>query len=442
MSYAKNKHKRDPRIAFISLGCAKNTVDTEKALNNLWELGFTPVADPQDADALVINTCGFLETALEEAKEVLKEVKQLKDQGSLKYIMVLGCGVSRNKQKAESFFNQADGIYPLGTEKKLLKDLANLFKLRRSAKISNKRSISITLPHTAYLKVSEGCSRFCSFCTIPSIRGKYHSRPKEDLLAEAKALASRGVKELILIAQDTTAYGTDLYKKPALTELLKSLISMKKFHLIRIMYAYPEFFNDSLIDLWVNDPVIANYLDLPIQHSHPEILRKMNRKDTFNEFDRVFNSFRKKNSDFCIRTTVITGFPGEEEEHFNNLCNYIEKTNFTRLGAFAYSPEKGTPAAKLSDFHKKIAETRRDKIMTIQQKIHFANNDKLIGQTEKVIIDGLTEKDIYLARTFRDAPEIDSVVLLKSKSNHLPGDMVLAKYTDIDNYDLIAEKAL
>jgi len=429
------------KLSFISLGCPKNSVDSEKIINNFNDPFFSFEPDPEKANAVLINTCGFIKPAMEETKDTIQEMLSLKNNNQKLKIIAFGCAISRDFEYWKNMFPEIDAFFKLKEEQKLINFIKTIFKYpqdkKRGSILKETRDISATLPHYAYIKIAEGCSRYCSFCTIPSIRGKYISTPKEIIIKEAELLTKRGVKELILIAQDTTMYGMDIYKRPSLLTLLKSLVTIKDLKWIRILYAYPEHIDDKLLNFIVNSEKIINYLDLPIQHCHPEILKNMNREGTFAVFDNLFKKLRALKPEFCIRTSVITGFPGETEEHHQYLLNYLNLIKFDRLGVFKYDQEKGTSAysAKLQ-VSNHIKEKRYEELMFKQQKIHFQTNKYLKGKSIHTIIDSSIGKNIYLGRTYRDAPEIDSLIKIKSKNKLQPGNIVSVQVTDSIDYDL------
>ncbi|EKD26695.1 MAG: hypothetical protein ACD_79C01058G0002 [uncultured bacterium] len=428
-------------LSFISLGCPKNTVDSEKTLNFLAELNFNIVADPVKSDVVIVNTCGFIEPAVNETIDVLNEMINLKKKKRNLIIIAMGCAVSREEPVLQDVLKQIDGSFPLGREKELIAFLKEKFKnivVNANIDKSHKRTLSITLPHYAYLKIADGCSRNCTFCTIPSIKGKYISRPMDEIIDEANSLSKRGVKELIIIAQDTTNYGMDLYNTPKLLDLLKELIKIDEIKWIRLMYAYPENVTQELLDFILANPKFVKYIDMPIQHTHSDILTKMGRKNTFQLYDEIFSYLRKKNPDFCIRTSVITGFPGETDEHFSHLMNYIGKVKFDRLGVFKFCREKGAPAYKLDEIiPESTINTRHEQLMLCQQEIHFKKNEELVGKTLNVIIDQKIGKNKFIGRTERDAPEIDSHIIVNSHHKKIEsGNILQIKVKNYFDYDL------
>ena len=441
MSSFEKKVKRKPALYLISLGCAKNTVDSEKVLNRLFSRDFDFTTEALKADAAIINTCGFIAPALTETEDTMKEMMRIKRKKKNFKVFAMGCAVTRKGEEWKKMYKDMDGFFGLGQEEQMYDVLSSLFREslepEKASAESFERKIGITLPHYAYLKIAEGCSRFCTYCAIPSIRGPYHSVSKEDLIREARGLEKRGVKELLLIAQDTTVYGKDLYGAPALKDLLDELEKLEGLRWIRLLYAYPEVFDAALMDKLLSSSKILKYLDLPIQHSHPEVLKRMGRAKTFEVFDEIFTYLRKKNPDYCLRTTVITGFPGETEEQFSHLLQYIRKMRFDRLGVFQYYSEQGTPAAELENpVPAKIKKRRYETLMLTQQNIVFEKNRSWVGRDMDVIVESQTAPGQYVGRSFRDAPDIDTFVEFESKKVLNSGDIVSVRITGTQDYDL------
>ena len=434
--------KSKKNLCLISLGCAKNTVDSEKILNRLFNDEFDFVTDPIYADAVIINTCGFIKPAMEETEKTIREMLKIKRRKKHFIVIGTGCAITRYEKELKKKFPETDAFFPLKSEEELEKFVLSKFGILKHERKEGpaERKIGIVLPHFAYLKIAEGCNRLCSFCSIPLIRGKYKSVSMEVLVKEAEYLAKRGVKELILIAQDTTIYGKDLYGKPMLLELLKQLEMIHGIEWIRLLYAYPEFIDPSFLDHMASSKKLLKYLDLPIQHSHPEILKKMGRAHTFEVFDGIFRYLREKHPDFCLRTTVITGFPGETEEHFQHLLQYIKEIQFDRLGVFTYYDEVGTRAASIDNkLPQKEIEKRRHFLMLEQQKILFNKNKQLNGKIFYAIIEGQTDRGSFIGRSFRDAPDIDTFIEIHSKRQLLSGNIVQVRITGSRDYDLVAE---
>lgn len=441
MSIPEKTARRKPSLYLISLGCAKNTVDSEKILNRLFNRDFDFTTEVSKADAALINTCGFIAPAIEETENTMKEMMRIKRKKKHFRVFAMGCAVSRKGEEWKKIYKDMDGFFSLGEEEQMYSALCSLFKdSLEQAKPEGEvfeRKISITLPHYAYLKIAEGCSRFCTYCSIPSIRGPYHSIPKEALIKEARGLEKRGVRELLLIAQDTTVYGKDIYGAPAIKDLLGELEPLEGIRWIRLLYAYPEQFDAELMDKLLTSSKILKYLDLPIQHSHPEVLKRMGRAKTFEVFDEIFAYLRKKNPDFCLRTTVITGFPGETEEQFSHLLQYIRKMRFDRLGVFQFYSEKGTPAAELDNpVPAKVKRKRYETLMLTQQNIVFEKNKSWVGRNMDILVESQTALHQYIGRSFRDAPDIDTFVEFESKKALNSGDIVSVRITETKDYDL------
>ncbi len=439
----KTNSTHKPRIALVSLGCSKNTVDSEKLLGHFYDADFDLVAEPVNADAVIVNTCGFIQPAIHETRDTLSDMIRLKKKQKNLRVFAMGCYVSRGTEDWKKSFPDLDGLFPLSQSDKIVSHLQDIFQYKMPERFESfnthtfRRPVATTLQHYSYLKIAEGCKRTCTYCTIPSIRGDNVSKPMDDLLKEAEYLAKRGVKELILIAQDTTAYGIDLYGKPSLLELLKKLTLVSGIEWFRLFYAYPDHIDSALANFLLESPKMIPYLDLPIQHSHADVLRRMCRANSFSTYDALFKKLCAQNPDYCLRTTLITGFPGESEEEFLHSLHYLQSVRFDRLGVFKYVREKGTPADSLPQhLTEEEKEKRFEKLMLQQQEIHFQKNQSWIGRTIPTIIDRVTYEDTYLGRTYRDAPDIDSVILIKSKKKLHPGSIISAEITGTKNYDL------
>jgi ribosomal protein S12 methylthiotransferase len=437
------QHK--PRIALVSLGCSKNTVDSEKLLGHFYDADFDLVREPIEADAVIVNTCGFIQPAIDETRDTLSSMIRLKKKQKDIKVFAMGCYVSRGTEDWKKSFPDLDGLFPLSQSDKIVSHLQDIFDYKAPKRFESfnhafRRPVATTLSHYSYLKIAEGCKRTCTYCTIPSIRGDNVSKSIEDLLKEAEYLAKRGVKELILIAQDTTAYGIDLYGKPSLLELLKRLTLVSGIEWFRLFYAYPDHIDSELTSFLLESPKMLPYLDLPIQHSHPEVLRRMCRVNSFSNYDALFKKLRAQNPDYCLRTTLITGFPGESEEEFQHSFQYLKSIRFDRLGVFKYVREKGTPADLLQNhLTEEEKEKRFEKLMLQQQEIHFQKNQSWIGRTIPVIIDRMSYEGSYVGRSYRDAPDIDSVILIQSKKKLHPGSILSVEVTGMKNYDLEAQ---
>lgn len=414
------------KIGFVSLGCSKNLVDTEMMIKFYEDKGYEVVSNPAEAEMIVINTCGFIESAKQEAIDIILEMAEYKEYGACESLVVTGCLVERYFDELKEELPEVDLFIPIRDYEKIFDELSY-----------SKRKI--TTGNFAYLKIAEGCSNNCTYCAIPYIRGKYVSRPFEDILKEAQGLYDSGYREIIVIAQDTTKYGIDLYGKSRLPELLRELSKMN-FAWIRFLYAYPESITDELITVVKECDNICNYFDIPIQHISDSVLRRMGRRSTSETIWNVVSKLRKEIPDIILRTSLIVGFPGESEEDFEELKNFVQEVKFDRLGVFEYSKEDGTPAEKL-DGHMddEIKAKRRNVIMEIQQQISRKKNEEIIGKVLECKIEGQAEFG-YIARSYRDVPDEDGVVFVESEKQHKVGDIVLVRVVNAEEYDLIAEE--
>ncbi len=439
------------KIAFVSLGCDKNLMDSEIMLGLIEEEGYIITPDESDADIVIINSCGFIMEANEEAIDNILRIADYKTEGKLCGIIVTGCMAQRYKEEIFDSLPEVDAVVGTGDFEKIGEVIKALTEGKKQVKLITdnnnkisednflKRKIS-TAGGFAYLKIAEGCDNLCTYCTIPSLRGKYRSRTMDSLMRETEMLAKNGVKEIILIAQDTSMYGTDIYGKKALPELLKKISDIDGIEWIRILYCYPENITDELINEIAGNRKICRYLDMPIQHSDNEILKKMGRKSTNEKLLNVIEKIRRKMPDFCLRTTLIVGFPGESDENFNNLVDFIRKVEFDRLGVFTYSREENTPAYKMKgQIDEDIKKQRKDYIMELQKTISAGKCDSFIGKTLKVIIEGKIEgeNNIFCGRSYRDCYEIDGFVFFEGKGELIAGDFVFVKITGASDYDLI-----
>ena len=435
------------RIAFVSLGCDKNLVDSEVMLGLLQKSGFVLISDESQADVLVVNTCCFIQDAKEESIESILEMAQYKKTGNCKALIVTGCMAERYKDEILSEIPEVDGVVGTTGYESIVEVVEEILQGKKiqmfsdvNAKTSeNYQRVLSTAGYFAYLKIAEGCDNRCTYCIIPQLRGKYRSRSMESLISEAKTLASQGVKELILVAQDTTRYGIDLYGEKKLPQLLKELCKIDDLKWIRLLYCYPEEITDELIDVIAEEEKVCSYLDMPIQHANTSILKRMGRRSTKEDLIHLINKLRKRIPDICLRTTLIVGFPGETDEEYEDLVQFVKDMKFDRLGVFTYSKEEGTPAAKMrGQIPKKIKEFRKDKIMKLQQAICEEKSAQCVGRTLEVIIDGkLPEENVYCGRTYRDAPEIDGMVFVSADEELLSGDFIKASITSSNEYDLI-----
>lgn len=437
------------KIGMISLGCPKNQVDAELMLAKLDAAGFEISGEISGCDAVIINTCGFIDDAKREAIDNILEMADYKDAGEIKKIIVTGCLSERYKEEILEELPEVDAIVGLGNNGNIV-DIVNqtLSTTEPLVAIGEKTDLPLcgerlltTPEYWGYLKIAEGCSNHCTYCAIPSIRGEMRSRTIESCVEEAKALADNGIKELIVIAQDTTRYGEDLYGEPKLHELLTELCKIEKLQWIRILYCYPERLTDELIDVIAKEEKICKYIDLPLQHCNGEVLKRMNRHGDRESLTALMNKLRDRIPGVCIRTTLITGFPGETEEQFTELAEFVKEIKFDCLGCFSYSPEDGTPAAKLPDqIEQDVKVHRGELIMDSQYGIVLENNQALIGKTLKVVVDGYDPyTDVYEGRTYRDAPEIDGKISFISDKSLQPGTFIDVKITDYNEYDLIGE---
>ncbi len=439
-------------VYLISLGCPKNRVDSEVILGCLINAGYKPVEEPLDARLIVVNTCGFIRSATEESIETILELAQAKKSGRCEFLVVAGCLPQRYGRKLVKSMPEVDLFVGTSSFVHLVEilarnqrdDLERLILEPPRFLMTAKTPRTLSAPfYSAYLKVAEGCSNRCSFCTIPAIRGPYRSRPLNDLLQEAEWLASQGVIELNLVAQDTTAYGTDLEATLRLPDLLEALAKIGKFHWIRLLYAYPQKIDGKLLETMASHESICNYLDLPLQHVSGHLLKAMGRTGSAEEFFELVTTIREYLPEVTLRTTLIVGFPGERQEDFQELYEFVEKARFQRLGLFAYSPEKGTRAALLSDPVEEFVKIQRvQALAALQENISLDYNSRLVGTAQPVLIEGVSdESDLLLqARLASQAPEVDGCVLI-NKGFGKVGEIVAARITEAHPHDLIGEIA-
>ncbi|MCL6494099.1 MAG: 30S ribosomal protein S12 methylthiotransferase RimO [Ignavibacterium sp.] len=426
--------KRKEKVSVITLGCSKNTVDSERLMRQIQLNDIPMIDDPNKADTVIINTCGFIEAAKEESINTILQAVALKNSGKLKKLIVAGCLSERYMNDLKNEIPEVDVYF--GTEKyeEIIKELGGKFKYE----LLGERLLS-TPSHTAYLKISEGCDHPCSFCAIPLMRGKHHSKPLESLIEEAEFLASIGTKELILIAQDTTDYGKDIYGKKNLSELLTKLSEIKKIEWIRLMYAYPSHFPDDVIEIIANNPKILKYLDIPLQHISDDVLKSMRRGVTSKQTYNLLYKLRKTIPDITLRTTFIVGYPNETEKDFQQLVDFVKEIKFDRVGAFTFSVEENTSSFILGDpISKEEKERRKEILMEVQSQISLEKNQSFVGKTLKVLLES-KESEYYVGRSYRDAPEVDGEVLFKSDKKLKPGNFYDVKITDYDEYDLFGD---
>ena len=440
---------KNKKILFISLGCDKNLVDSEVMLGILADRGFEMTDTEDDADIIIINTCCFINDAKEESINTILEMAEYKKTGPCKALIVTGCLAQRYKQEIVDEIPEVDAV--IGTSKydeifdavdQALKGshFLDVDDLDRLPSVPGKRILT-TGGHYAHLKIAEGCDKHCTYCIIPKIRGNYRSVPMEQLLAEAASLAEQGVKELILVAQETTLYGVDLYGKKSLHILLQELAKIKGIRWIRILYCYPEEIYPELIETIKNEKKVCHYLDMPIQHASDAILRRMGRRTTKAQLKETVSLLRKEIPDIVLRTTLIAGFPGETQEQHEELMEFVDEMEFERLGVFAYSPEENTPAASMPDqIPEEIKEERRDAILELQQEIAFDKAADMVGRTLYAMIEGkVADEPAYVARTYADSPDIDGYVFVNTGEMLMSGDFVKVKITGSAEYDLIGE---
>jgi ribosomal protein S12 methylthiotransferase len=426
------------KVGFVSLGCSKNLVVTEEIIGLFKKHGYKIVDNPEEAEILLINTCGFIESAKDEGISTILDMAEYKDY-NCKYLIVTGCLVERYEEELKKELPEVDLFVSIKDYDKLWTKIEDLINGKKDQdKLDYMNRVLTTGDVMAYLKIAEGCSNYCTYCAIPYIQGKYVSRKYEDIIEEAKLLAKKGIKELVVIAQDTTKYGVDLYGKDRLAELLNDLCKIDGFKWIRFLYSYPETITDELIEVVKNNDKICSYFDLPIQHINNEVLKRMNRKSDTQSIIDLIVKLRKEIPDVILRTTLIVGFPGETEEQFKELCDFVEESKFDRLGAFAYSAEDGTPAAKFKNqVDEKVKESRRNKIMEIQQSISKDNLKNKIGNTYECLIENITEDgEYYIGRTYMDVPSEDGVVYIKFNPEYMINEFVNVKITDSNEYDL------
>ena len=460
--------KTKMNVGFVSLGCSKNLIDTEVMIGKFKNNQYKIVNNPAQAEIIVINTCGFLESAKEEAINTILEMAEFKNQ-KCKYLIVMGCLVQRYYDELIAALPEVDLFIRIDEYESFWKKIENLIinnqaeqtPFKKVTKVSEidqlpllskaeyEQRIITTGENYAYLKIGEGCSNMCTYCAIPYIRGKFASRPMEDIISEAEILAKQGIRELIIIAQDTTKYGIDIYGKSMLTELLHKLSEIKEIKWIRFLYSYPEGITDGLIQEVKSNNKICKYLDIPIQHISDNMLKAMNRKTTKKNIENLIQKIRKEIPEVTLRTSLIVGFPGETAEDFNELYEFVQKAKFDKMGAFTYSKEDGTPAAKMKNqIHGNTKKSRYNKIMSVQQEISRENLLQKIGKEYEAIVENISfDKKYLIGRTTGDVPEIDGIVYIKygnsKQSSHniteYKNKFIKCKIVDIKDYDLIAE---
>lgn len=423
-------------------GCSKNLVDTEMCIGMFKKEKFEIVTDPKQADIIVVNTCGFIQSAKEEAINTILEMAEYKQNGNCKYLIVIGCLVQRYKKDLQKSMPEVDLFLSINDYDNMWEQITNLINVKKSINtLDYMNRIISTGETTAYLKIAEGCSNRCTYCAIPYIRGPYISRKMEDILEEAKKLADSGIKELIVIAQDTTKYGIDLYGESKLAELLQKLCEIDGFKWIRFLYAYPESITDELIEVVKKNEKICKYFDIPLQHFADSVLKRMNRHSNSESIEKLINKIRKEIPEVILRTTMMVGFPGETEEDFFELYEFVNRAKFEKMGAFKYSKEDGTPAFKIKEqIHPKTKEARLNKLMKLEQKIATIKLEEKIGNIYSSLIEDCTpDNKYYIARSYMDIPDEDGVIFIENTKKLEIGSFVDCIITDVKDYDLIAK---
>lgn len=436
-------------VGVVSLGCAKNLVDTETMLGILSKEGYQLVTKEEEADILIVNTCGFIESAQQESINTILQLAQYKNSGRCKVLIVAGCLAERHNTELQKEIPEIDGIIGTGNFTEILEVLNKTLEGKKYLTYGNQDytfqenlpRILSTPSYTAYLKIADGCDHFCTYCIIPYLRGGYRSRKIEDVLREAEELSKKGVKELVIIAQDITEYGKDIYGDYKLGELLQELVKIKNIQWIRLLYSYPENITNELIDIIKNNKKICNYIDIPLQHISDAILKSMGRRITKEEIINLIEKLRTSIPDIVLRTSLIVGFPGEQAHHFNELLEFVKQIKLDHVGVFAYSMEENTPAAKLiNQIDEEIKKQRQDKIMEIQQSISLKKNEKKIGQVYRVLVEGKADaENIYYGRSYEHAPDIDGLIYFKSHSPVEIGSFYSVKINKSFEYDLLGD---
>ncbi len=437
------------KIFFISLGCDKNLVDSENMLGILRDKGVTVTSQEQEADVIIVNTCCFIGDAKEESINTILEMAEYKKNGNLKGLIVAGCLAQRYCEEIKEEIPEVDAILGTNSWDDIYQAVCQVLEGKRYEnrkpftgipKFSENRILT-TGGHYAHLKIAEGCDKNCTYCIIPKIRGEYRSVPMEELIAQAKKLAESGVKELILVAQETTLYGMDLYGGKKLGKLLDELNKIPGLYWIRILYCYPEEIDDELIEAVIRNEKVCHYLDMPIQHASDGILKRMGRRTCKKDIVAVAEKLRERIPDICLRTTLICGFPGETQKDHEELMAFVNEMEFDRLGAFAYSPEEGTPAETFKDqVSDEVKRTWQEEVMELQQEVSYDKNQELLGREFVAFVEGkVADENAYMGRTYRDAPSIDGYVFIQTKETLMTGDLVKVKITGAYEYDLIGE---
>lgn len=450
------------KVLFVSLGCDKNLVDTEEMLGDLVDAGYEITDDEEMAEAAVVNTCCFINDAKKESIETIIDLGARRTSGQLRALIVTGCLAQRYSEEIRQEIPEVDAVIGTTAQETLLETLktitseqtasaeesadseesnsliVHLNDLRRMPRTDARRVLTTTNGF-AYLRIAEGCSKHCTYCVIPSIRGSYRSVPMDQVLKTGRELADQGVRELILVAQETTLYGTDIYGKKKLPELLRGLSQIDGIRWIRLLYCYPEEITPELVEVMRDEPKVLHYIDMPIQHASDDVLRRMGRRTNKKELEEKIAYLRREIPDICIRTTLISGFPGESEKDHRQLMSFVKKMKFDRLGVFAYSREEGTPAAKMSmQIPAPVKKKRQKELMLLQQEIAFKKARRMKGRVLDAIVEGrIVGEDVYTARTYMDAPGVDGMLFIETKRELLSGDIITVKITGSDQYDLI-----
>lgn len=437
------------KILFVSLGCDKNLTDTETMLGMLTEKGHQMVDDEADAEVIVINTCCFIHDAKEESIQTILEMAAYKKEGNLKALIVTGCLAQRYQQEILDEIEEVDAVLGTTSYDKIVDVIERAVEGQKSLELNDldalvlpdSKRVITTGGHFAYLKIAEGCDKHCTYCVIPKIRGNFRSVPMERLIQEATSLAEQGVKELILVAQETTLYGKDLYGEKSLPRLLKELCKISGLRWIRILYCYPEEITDELIQVMKEEDKICKYLDLPIQHACDDILKRMGRRTSKAQLKAIIEKLRREIPEIALRTTLITGFPGETKEQHEELMEFIDEMEFDRLGVFTYSPEEDTPAAKMEhQIAEEVKEERQAELMELQQEIAFDLAEDMIGREVLVMIEGkVADENAYVGRTYKDAPNVDGLIFVEADEELMSGDFAKVRVTGAVEYDLIGE---
>lgn len=444
-----NTNSNNLTIFFVSLGCDKNLVDSEVMLGILRAHGFTLVDDETEADIIVVNTCSFIHDAKEESIQTILEMAEMKHSCRCKALIVTGCMAERYKDEIMTEIEEVDAVIGTTSYQHIAEVVAEVLEGQKVKQFDDLQAmpevdvqrIMTTGGYSSYLKIAEGCDKHCTYCIIPKVRGDFRSVPMEHLLEEAQNLADGGVKELILVAQETTMYGTDLYGEKRLPQLLRALCKISGLRWIRILYCYPEEITDELIQVIKEEPKICHYLDLPIQHASDGILKRMGRRTSRAQLIETIEKLRREIPDIALRTTLITGFPGETQEQHEELMDFVDQMEFDRLGVFTYSPEEDTPAASMPDqIPEEVKEERQAELMELQQDIVFDQAEDRIGEELLVMIEGkVADENAYVGRTYRDAPNVDGLIFVNTSEELMSGDFAKVKVTGSADYDLIGE---